>query len=145
MALVEISRQRGETLLEETDLLSQIQSLLKSEIEYIGLINKNGRLEASIDGNGLSLSKEKTEMLCMQKRLEYSMASDLDNEFGAVSYTMTERKNSKFISIPLFSHIILAVMKKSKDHTEVIKKIKKAIRSFKNLNKELSMQESDQV
>jgi hypothetical protein len=45
MALVETSGQRSETLLKEDDLLSQIQSLLESEIEYTALINKNGRLE----------------------------------------------------------------------------------------------------
>ena len=142
MALVESSRPLQEDPLRGSDLLSQIQLSLESEVEYIGLINKIGRLDASIDRNGLSLSKEKTEMLCMQKRLEYSMASDLDNDLGAVSYTMTERKNSKFVSIPSFSSIILVIMKKNKDHIALIKKIKIAIRNFKNVNKKLPMQEA---
>ncbi|MGI0072615.1 MAG: hypothetical protein ACREA3_02240 [Nitrosotalea sp.] len=66
----------------------------------------------------------------MGLKLQSSMQSDYDLEFGPVSYTVTEREKSKFVSITSFPYIILAVMKKSKDHIVVIDKIKKAMRKF---------------
>jgi hypothetical protein len=63
------------------------------------------------------------------------MQSDFDSEFGPVSYTVTEREKSKFVSILTFPYIILAIMKKSKDHIAVINKIKTAIRNFETVNK----------
>lgn len=79
----------------------------------------------------------------MGVRLQSSMQRDYDNEFGPVGYTITERENSIFVSIPIVSHTILAIMKKNIDPTVVINKIKIAIRDFENANKKLSLQESD--
>jgi hypothetical protein len=84
-------------------------------------------------------------MFLMGLALQSSMQSDFDSEFGPVSYTITEREKSKFISIPSFPNIIFSYNEKNIDHTEVIKKIKTTIRNFKNVNKELSIGESDQV
>jgi len=68
-----------------------------------------------------------------------------DDEFGPVGYTITERENSIFVSIPIVSHTILAIMKKNTDPTVVINKIKIAIKNFEHLNKKLFVEKSDQV
>ncbi len=121
------------------------KSILEEGVEFIGLINKQGRMESALGKEDINLTEERKEMYLMGLALQSSMQSDFDSEFGSVSYTVTEREKSKFISVPSFPHTILAIMKKSKDHIEVIKKIKTAIRNFKNVDKELSVQESDQV
>ena len=121
------------------------KSLLEQGVEFIGLINKQGRMESTLFKNEMNLTKEKKEMFLMGLRLQNTMQSDYDDEFGPVSYTITERENSKFVSIPSFPHIILAIMKKNKGHIAVINKIKIAIRDFEKVRKELPAQESDQV
>jgi len=113
------------------------KSILEDGVEFIGLINKQGKMENTIFKNEINLTEERKEMFSMELMLQSSMQSDFDSEFGPVSYTITEREKSKFISIPTFSHIILAIMEKNIDHIAVINKIKTAIKIFMNVNKEL--------
>lgn len=121
------------------------KSILEDGVEFIGLINNQGRMESSLCRNEINLTEEKKGMFSMGLRLQSSMQRDYDDEFGPVGYTITERENSIFVSIPIVSHTILAIMKKNIDPTVVINKIKIAIRDFENANKKLSLQESDQV
>jgi len=116
-------------------------------IQSVAVINKNGRaIEEKTRGKSdLLIPDKKNEMYFMQCALQISMARDFDEELGPVSYTITERENSKFVSIPFFSHIILAKMKKGIDHTAMINKIKKVIRNFKDYNREMPVLECDQV
>jgi hypothetical protein len=109
-------------------------------IQSVAVINKNGRVieEKARDKFDLLMLDKKNEMYFMQCALQICMARDFDEEFGRVSYTITERENSKFVSIPSFSNIILAKMKKGIDHTALINKIKKVIRNFEGHNRELS-------
>ena len=121
------------------------KSVLEDGIEFIGLINKQGRIESALFNNDINMTRERKEMYMMGLRLQSSMQSDYDSEFGPVSYTVTEREKSKFVSMINFPYVILAIMKKSKDHIAVIAKIKTAIRNYHNVNKELPLRESDQV
>jgi hypothetical protein len=121
------------------------KSILKHGIEFIGLINKQGRMEDAIFNNDINLTTERREMYMMELRLQSSMQSDFDPELGPVSYNVTERGKSKFVSIVNFPYIVLAIMKKSKNHIAAIGKIKTAIRNFQNFNKESTVRKSDQV
>ena len=120
----------------ESDLFYD-KSILENGVEFIGLINKQGKMENILFKNDINLTKERKEMFSMELRLQSSMQSDFDSEFGPVNYTIEERKKLKFISIPVFSHIILAIMDKNIDHTAVINKIKVGIKNFVNVNKKL--------
>lgn len=121
------------------------KSMLENGIEFIGFINKLGRMEGSIFNNDINLTGERKEMYMMQLRLQSSMQDDFDSELGPVNYNVTERGKSKFVSIVNFPYIVLAIMKKSKNHIAVISKIKTAIRNFPNFNRESTVQESDLV
>ena len=121
------------------------KSILEHGIEFIGLINKRGRMEGAIFNNDINLTGERKEMYMMELRLQSSMQSDFDSELGPVSYNVTERGKSKFVSILNFPYIVLAIMKKSKDHIAVIDKIKTATRNFPNFNQESTVQKSGQV
>ena len=111
------------------------KSSLKNGIEFIGLINKHGKVENSLFKNDITLTKEKKEMFLMGLRLQFSMQSDYDSDFGPVSYTLTERGNSKFVSISTISHTVLAIMKKSLNHIKMVEKIKIALRDLENVPK----------
>jgi len=106
------------------------KSILEDGVEFIGLINKQGRMENMLFKNDIDLTKEKKEMFSMGLRLQSSMQSDFDSDFGSVSYTMTEREKSKFISIWAFSYVVLVIMKKNIAHIGVIRRIKKQIQKF---------------
>ena len=114
-------------------------------VEFIGLINKEGRMEDALCKNEINLTEEKKEMFLMQFRLQSSMHRDYDDEFGPVSHTITERENAIFVSIPTVSHTVLAIMNKNIDPTGAINKIKIAIRDFENTNKELLVWKSGQT
>ena len=115
------------------------KSLLEDGIEFIGLVNKQGRMENTIFSNDINLTAERKEMYVMGLRLQTAIQGDFDSELGPVSYNVTEREESKFVSIVHFPYVILAIMKKSKDHIVVINKIKTAIRNFRKVSKELSV------
>ncbi|MHB8602482.1 MAG: hypothetical protein ACYC6W_06370 [Nitrosotalea sp.] len=111
------------------------KSILAEGVEFIGWINKQGKMENTLFNSNINLTTEKKEMFSMGLRLQSSMQSDFDSDFGSVSYTLTERKQSKFVSILSSPYIILVIMKKNIDHIGVIKKIKKKIQKFEKTNK----------
>ncbi len=121
------------------------KSILEQGVEFIRLINKQGRIEGALFNDDINLTGERREMYMMELRLQSSMQSDFDPELGPVNYNVTERGKSKFVSIVNFPYIVLAIMKKSKDHIAVIGKIKAAIRNFQNFNRESTVQKSDRV
>jgi hypothetical protein len=120
------------------------KSVLEDGVEFIGLINKHGRMENVIFKNEPSMTEERIEMFSMQLRLQSSMHSDFDSEYGPVGYTVTEREKLKFVSILIFPYIVLIIMKKNIDHIHMIRKIKTMIRDFKdskNTNQEEPMRD----
>lgn len=103
------------------------ESILEDGIEFIGLINKQGRMENVLTKNGINLTNERMAMFSMGFRLQSSMQSDFDSEFGPVTYTVTEREKLKFVSILIFPYVVLAMMKKNIDHIPIIDKINQKI------------------
>ncbi|MGA9230257.1 MAG: hypothetical protein WBV92_08900, partial [Nitrosotalea sp.] len=63
------------------------KSILNEGVEFIGLINKHGKMEDILSKNEINLSQERIAMFSMELRLQSSMLSDFDPEFGPVSYT----------------------------------------------------------
>ena len=83
--------------------------------EFVFIINKQGRIEQSIYNKAHNLTKEKKEMFSMCVQLHNSMQSDFDDQFGTVFYTLTERENARFVSIPIPAGVLLAKLDKSID------------------------------
>lgn len=86
-----------------------------SGTEFVCIINKQGRIEEVITPTDINISKDKKEMFAMGLSLYTSMQGDFDDEFGAVHYTIIERENSRFVSIPTRIGILLAKLDKSID------------------------------
>ncbi|MEM3065097.1 MAG: hypothetical protein QW177_06980 [Candidatus Nitrosotenuis sp.] len=102
------------------------------QVDYIGIINKHGRLEDSVYKQDIPLDANKKEMFCMCVRLQNSMQCDFDDEFGPINYAVIERERSKFVSIPVTSYTILVIMNRDMDHIEVIEEIMKIGNRFRS-------------
>jgi hypothetical protein len=95
--------------------------------EFVCIINKQGRIEQSIFEDGIDISADKKEMFAMGVQLQNSMQSDFDYEFGTVSFTITERENARFVSIPISIGILLAKLGKSADPFSFVDTISKMV------------------
>lgn len=94
-----------------------------SQIEYYGIINKNGRL-ASLTGIEDILSKPKRDMLFMHIALLTSMQRELDEELGSVKYFLIQRKLWQFILVPYLENSTLVLVTKSNENPkQILKKI----------------------
>ncbi|HXX06327.1 MAG TPA: hypothetical protein VEJ68_05870 [Candidatus Bathyarchaeia archaeon] len=97
--------------------------LFLEDAEFVCVINKQGRIERSTYKNDIAISKDKKEMFTMGLQLQNSMQSDFDDEFGPVNYTITERENSRFISIPTSVGILLVQLSKTIDPFAFVNKM----------------------
>lgn len=98
-------------------------------IEFIGIVNKIGRMEDFSCKSGTIFSKEKGEMFSMFFRLQYSLQKDFDEELGSVDYSIVERGNYKIISIPIDSHIMVIATYKDVNHSEIINKVRDLVQN----------------
>lgn len=99
------------------------KSILKLQIEFMGIVCNCGKVDVLIDKDDVYLPKEKKEQFFLNMILQNRMNDDFDTYFGPVKYMITERNNLKFISIPVSSGLIFAIMKKSSEHTTFVNDI----------------------
>jgi len=111
--------------------------LLGQGVEFAAFINKQGRAIDCAWKNQINLSEEEKEMFFMMNSLNLTMQGDYDNNLGTVQYTVTERENSKIISIPVPLGSIVLVAKKEARLSFLVKKISNAIDYVKSLNDNL--------
>ena len=116
------------------DLKSIESHLLGHGVEFAGIINKQGRIIDNVCKKEINLSKEQMETFFMMNSLNLSMQKDYDDELGAVQYTVTERKNSKVVSIPIPLGSIVLVMDKQARPSFLVKKTLKAIGYVRRLD-----------
>lgn len=117
----------------KNEFATSIESLLENGVEYVAIINKNGKIEDAIYKNDINLTREKKEIFSLGLRLQISMQGDFDEEFGSVNYTLTERKNSRFVSIPTPVGILLVKLDKSINPFLFISKISRILDISKRL------------
>ena len=104
-------------------------SIIKPGLEWIGLINKNGRLVDSVSTNSFEIPpKDKQEMWLMSIALIHSMQKDYDEEYGPLNYFMTQRRDLKFIAIPTADcNTFLAVTKSNVEHEDIVRCIEQIL------------------
>ena len=104
-------------------------SIIKPGLEWIGLINKNGRLVNSVSTNSHKVPpKDQQEMWLMSIALINSMQKDFDEEYGPLNYFMTQRRDLKFIAIPANDcNTFLAVTKNNVEHEDVVRGIEQIL------------------
>lgn len=108
----------------KNDNLQKIK-MTESGVEFVGIINKKGRLEESLGSADFeNMSKDRQEMFFMKITLRNSMQKDFDEYLGSVNYCLTQRGDLKFISIPTSDgKTLLAITKKDVDTDRVITNI----------------------
>ena len=109
---------------QKNDVFAKIRSFLENKIQYLSLINNQGKIEI-IFGNEIVSDPQRKEMLGMSIRLQNSLQKDFDNEFGLIDYIIIERENLRFFLLPYSAYVILAVTGKHVKSMHVINKIKK--------------------
>lgn len=104
-------------------------------IRFAGVINKMGRLIAGGMRHGLESLENKDDSLKLfvQFALRSRLRKDYDYVFGKSIYNFTEREKIKLASFPLDDNLILriSIVKKEKNHAQIIQKILKAIQEFR--------------
>jgi len=109
---------------QKNDVFAKIRSHLENKIQYLSLINNQGKIEI-IFGNEVVSDPQRKEMLGMSIRLQNSLQKDFDNEFGLIDYMIIERENLRFFLLPYSAYVILAITNKHVKSMHVINKIKK--------------------
>jgi hypothetical protein len=110
-------------LTEKTILQNHLNSLMDVGIDQIIIINENGRADDWTFRNKIVLSHDKQEILLMSVRLHQSMIRDFDGEFGPAECMIIERQDIKLVSIPFYSHVVLAMMGKNVDHEFLVGRV----------------------
>jgi len=99
----------------------QDASIIRSGVEFVGIINEKGRLVDTIGKDLLcDMPRDRKEMFCMKIALRNSMQKDFDEYLGPVKYCMTQRGNAQFISIPGVNGNTILVITKKKVEPEVV-------------------------
>lgn len=101
----------------------QTASIIIPGVELIGIINKRGKMTNCV-GLDVDMSSDKKEMFLMKIALRTAMQKDFDEELGPANYSMTQRGNKRFISIPTFDdNTILVVTKADFAYEELVTSI----------------------
>jgi len=109
---------------QKNDVFAKIRSFLENKIQYLSLINTQGKIEI-IFGNEIVSDPQRKEMLGMSIRLQNSLQKDFDNEFGLIDHIIIEREHLRFFLLPYSAYVILAVTGKHVKSMNIINKIKK--------------------
>jgi hypothetical protein len=120
----------------KSEFLSQITPFFKMGVEYMGIINKKGKLEDVLfKQSDLDLTEEKKELFFMTLQLHNSMHSDFDDEFGQVKHITIERQKSRFVLIKKDEEILLIKLRKSANPFFIMDKIPGILDSYNQLLK----------
>ena len=106
---------------------------LSSNIRFVGVINRMGKLVAGGMRKGLESleDKEHSSRLFLEFALRSEMRKDFDSQFGKTIYSFSERERIKLASFPLNNHLLRVSMEKQEQHLLLIENILKKIISFK--------------
>ncbi len=116
-------------LIENQSHVSQKASIINPDVKLIGIINNRGRMIDSIGPGIIDMPEAKKEMFLMKIALRNSMQQDFDDDLGSVDYCMTQRGNTKYISVPTRNgNTILAITKQDANHEELVVGINQIIR-----------------
>ncbi len=114
---------------ENKELVSQKASIINPDVKLVGIINRRGRMTVSIGTGTIDMPEDKKHMFFMKIALRNSMQHDFDEDLGSVDYCMTQRGNTKYISVPTRNgSTILAVTKQDADHEDLVVGINQIIR-----------------
>ena len=109
------------SVVQEKPQVLQKAIIIKPGVEFIGIINKRGKLTNWIGSVCFCMSETDKDMFFMQIALRSSMQKDFDKDLGMVTCCITQRESRKFISIPTSNdNTVLAITKSDYDHEQLV-------------------------
>ncbi len=117
---------------QEIDQKSIESNLLGHGVEFAGFVNRQGRIIDYACKNEINLTQEQKDMFFMATSLSLRMQGDFDDSLGEVKYIVTERENSRIVSIPMTTGAIVLVVNKDAGLGALVKKILRAVDSMKS-------------
>lgn len=94
-----------------------------SGVDFVGVINKNGRLIAGgFRTNSNPYNKEKLQMIFLELYLDYSMRKEFDSVLGEIDYMTTQRRQTNVTTIPFNDDLILIFSKPGISIQNIIQK-----------------------
>lgn len=132
--------------IKQTQKLSEDKtSAFESGVELFGIINSKGRMIDSVGNGAIDMPDNKKEMFLMKIALRNSMQSDFNEDLGEVDYCMTQRRNKKYISIPIKNgNTMLIVTKKDVNPENIVASIYK-IMNFSKIVKDVAKSKGEIV
>lgn len=108
---------------------------LNNGIQSVAVINKNGRAveKKSRDKTTVQIAEEKCASLFLQSALEIAMKKDYDDDFGPITYNLSERENQSVFSFPLYDSVILVTSNKDNSPISLAGKIVDVINRCRNM------------
>jgi hypothetical protein len=104
---------------------------LSSDIRFVGVIDRMGRLVAGGMRKGVRSLELDSEKLYVEFALRSEMRKDFDAVFGKTIFSFTEREKIKLASFPLDGSYILRVsMERKEPHNEIIEKTLRIINNI---------------
>lgn len=108
----------------------QVAPKNESKLKFVGMVNSQGRMVRSSQHGIVALDRHTWEMFLMEIALQTRMQADFDECFDSVKYSLTERGQMKFLSVPTPEHnTIVAIMDKQTDHISIMEKVRAAVSS----------------
>lgn len=93
------------------------------EILFLGFVNNKGRM-VTCRNDSLTFHNEKSiEMFVMEIALDFSMKNEFNDVLGNVEYSITKRKNTNIVCIPMDQLILVIVADNHAGIDEIVKKV----------------------
>ena len=104
---------------------------LNSNIRFVGVIDRMGKLVAGGMREGIRSMEEDSAKLYLEFAFRSEMRKDFDAEFGKTIYSFSERQKIKLASFPLDdNHLLRLSMERKEPHNEIIEKTLKLINNI---------------
>jgi len=117
------------SVVHEKPLVLQKSTIIKPGVEFVGIINKSGKLANWVGSICFYMSDADKDLFFMKIALRSSMQKDFDKDLGEVTCCITQRESRKFISIPTPNDkTVLAITKNDYDHESLVSDIRNSLK-----------------
>ncbi len=106
------------------NLFAPESKIIDDNLQFLGFISNKGKLVNSIFSKEFDLPKHEKEMFFMKISLHDHLQRDFEDQLGPVMFNMSERKDSRYITIPIQSGIIFAILDKHADYEAFVYKMR---------------------
>lgn len=116
--------------------------LQNSEIQFVGVVNKKGRIIAGRFGNDEFTKFDENyglDVFLMETALEFSMKNEFNNKFGKMEYVFSKRNSANITCIPIHENILVII---TESNFEIHKIIEKYTPDIQKIREEIDFDES---